>query len=63
MVAVPTVALTKGDEKIVVTVGSNEEEVLKKRGFKEVGAKEVAPKEKAPKSIGEDSPKKGNTLV
>ncbi len=40
MVAVPTVALAKGEEKVVVTVGSNEEKVLRDRGFKDQGAKE-----------------------
>ena len=58
MVAVPTVALAKGDEKVVVTVGSNEEKVLRDRGFKDQGAKEASPKKEE-----EKAPKKGNTLV
>ena len=58
MVAVPTVALAKGDEKVVVTVGSNEEKVLRDRGFKDQGAKEAPAKKE-----DEKAPKKGNTLV
>ena len=64
MVAVPTVALAKGDERVVVTVGSNEEKVLRDRGFKDQGAKEDGgAKEAAPKKEEEKAPKKGNTLV
>ena len=64
MVAVPTVALVKGDEKVVVTLGSNEENVLRDRGFKDQGAKEAeGAKEAAPKKEEEKAPKKGNTLV
>ena len=57
MVAIPTVRVVKGDEVMVVNVGSEDLKALKKRGFKEEGEK-AEPKEEEKKA-----PKKGNTFV